>query len=1080
MRGIKKEEKFSNAAGETATRGLISVFARHPTAANLLMILMVVAGIFSATRITTQFFPEVTIEQISVSVAWPGASAQDIDTGLIVLLEQKLRFLNNVETTYGSAREGHATFYLEYESGTDMQTALGDVEAAVAALNFPKEAETPKIVIRPFRDRVAAVVLSGQVSLPELTVFATDLRDALLAGGLKEVAMTGDYVPEIGVDLHEGALRRYGLSLQDVAAKISAQSVNTPSGEVSSGDKLLRSLGRRESVAEFEALPVLTLPDGGVITLADIATISEHNAKNRVETFRQGNSAIELLVLRGAGGDTLEQIDLMEEIIAKISKGFPDSVSVETYRRRADLVKARIELLLRNGLQGLAIVLFLLVVFLNFRTAFWVAIGIPAALAATFAVMYVSGQTINMISLFALIITLGIVVDDAIVVGEHADTLYATGYTADQAGVLSAHRMFGPILASSLTTILAFMSLVMIGGRFGSFLLAIPLAVSAVLIASLVECFLILPAHMRHALNARKQRHHQEERKSFTGPFRRFRTGFDTGFEAFRVNMFIPFVAMTIRFRYPVLALAVAVMILTVAMVRGGVVPVRFFVAPELNNLVANIEMTGSANRTDTQEALSLLETSFYKTIKEFYNNGTSGYVEDPVRMIILKVGQNLGRGSSSSAVDPDLLGAIFVEFVEEDERSFSLREFTKAWQSNTPEHPRLASFITRVGRAGPSQDDLDIVISGQEPEVLKKAAEDMKYFLSRISGVEAPTDDLPWGKSELQMRITSAGRALGFNEVSLGNQLRQQLDGLTALRFSRDGREIEVQVKLEDSATTLAHLAAFEVRTSSGSYAPLSAIAVIEEQLGFSEILSENGRRKVSVTAELDDKITNAASVSDALEADINSTLTAKYGVQISTEGGLEDERRFGQDALYGALFGIICIYICLAWALGSYVWPLAVLLMIPLGGVGAILGHWVQGYSLSMFSAIGVFGLSGIIINDAIVMLTTIRRRAESEDMTSSIVKGTADRLRAILLTTATTVGGLIPLMFETSIQARFLIPTALTICWGLGIGSLCVLVVLPALLAIFSDMRRMLRSNRRFFTAIMRFRKRKACKA
>ncbi|MGB0844665.1 MAG: efflux RND transporter permease subunit [Alphaproteobacteria bacterium] len=594
------KEKPSAELDERASKGLLATFGRHRTAPNILMLIMVMFGIWAATKIATQFFPEIARDRITISENWSGASSEDVDQAVIQVIEPAVRFIEGADEVFSSAQEGSAIIQIEYASGTNMTEANADAGTAVDALvgSLPEDANDPRIRKSAFRDFVSNIILSGPYERLALLEFAEEIREGLLNEGLLQVDIIGTYRPEIRIEPDPAELRRLDLTIGQLSGILSAQSQDTPAGDIAGGERLVRTLGQLADAEAYKNLTIKALPDGTKVYLSDIAKVQELNAASGVDSFRNGEPAIEISIKRGAGGDSLKQQRIVDAYIGNLRGSLPANLKVDIYNVRADVIKARLSLLVENGVIGLIIVLVLLFLFLNWRTAFWVAAGIPISLAATIGLMYFSGQSINMISLFALILTLGIIVDDAIVVGEHSDALYAVGFKPSTAAILGAQRMAGPVVSASLTTIIAFGAILVIGGRFGALLQAIPLAVVAVLVASLIECFLILPGHMRHSMAAQSNTNSiSSVLDKLFSPIRRF---VDWAFDAFRYKVFRPTVKVSLIFRYPIIAICIAGMMISVAAVSAKKIPFRFFVAPEFNSVNANISMLNGASREDT------------------------------------------------------------------------------------------------------------------------------------------------------------------------------------------------------------------------------------------------------------------------------------------------------------------------------------------------------------------------------------------------------------------------------------------------------------------------------------------------
>ena len=702
-------------------------------------------------------------------------------------------------------------------------------------------------------------------------------------------------------------------------------------------------------------------------------------------------------------------------------------------------------MLLENGLTGLGLVVLLLFLFLNARTAFWVAAGIPTAMLAAITVMYFAGITINMISLFALIITLGIVVDDAIVVGEHADHRARMGLEPYEAAESAAKRMALPVFAATLTTIIAFFGLVVIGGRFGDLIADIPFTVVAVLAASLVECFLILPNHMAHSLK------HVGNNYWYDWPSRIV----NFGFEWFREKIFGPFTRLVISSRYVVLAGAIAILASQVTMVISGKVNWRFFNAPEQSSVTGNFAMVDTATREDTLAMMKTLQ----KTVEDLAKEYEEKHGKNPVKYLLAEVGGNSGRGlSGTENKSKDLLGGIGIELIDADLRPYSSFAFVGELRDRVPRTALLEQISFRGWRAGPGGDALDIQLFGSSSKVLKEASEDLKNELSKYSQVSALEDNLAYDKDDLILQLTPQGQAIGFTIDGLGAILRSRLNGIEAATYPVGPRSASISVKLPEGELTSDFLDRMLLRAPDGSYVPLADLVSVDRQAGFSTVRRENGIRIVSVTGDVSEDDPKAAQqVMETLESEILPDLASKYQIEWQLAGLSEQEDRFLNEARIGLITCLIGIYLVLTWVFASWTRPIVVMAVIPFGLVGAIWGHYVWDVPLSMFSVVGLLGMTGIIINDSIVLITSIDEYARDRGIVPSIVDAVKDRLRPVVLTTLTTVLGLAPLLYENSSQAQFLRPTVITLVYGLGFGMLLVLLVVPSLVAMQGDLKR-----------------------
>lgn len=1023
----------------------IGLFARHPNAANLLMALMVIAGLYAVLKMNAQFLPDFGIDFVTVRIEWPGAGADDVDTNIVQAIGPEVRFIDGVKRVYATSFEGFATINIEFEPDSDMQSALSNVESAVSRVTtLPEESRTPEIRRIVRYDTISRLVISGPFPESSLKTYAKRLRDDLLARGIDKVDLFGGRGDEIRVEIPPATLRRLDLTLGDVAARIRETSQDLPSGEIAGGSQQIRSLGLLTTARGLERVEIKALDDGRKIRLRDIASVREAFEDGGRTARRKGHRAIELHVQRAINADALDLARTMHAYVEEVRPTLPANLRLEVYGVSADLIKDRIDLLVRNGAGGLLIVVGVLFVFLNGRVAFWVLIGIPVSILATLGVMHATGQSVNMVSLFGLIMAIGIVVDDAIVVGEHAEARSRLGLAPLDAAISAARRMAPPVIAASLTTICAFLPLFLVGGIIGQIITAIPLVIAAVLIASLIECFFVLPGHLRGALS-----HHGDERR---GAYGRFRRWFDGGFDAFRSGPFRRAVALCVEWRYATLAAAVGVTLLSAGMVAGGRVNFNFFPSPEADMVYANVAMVSGAPREHTEAMLDEMDRALDATARKL-----AGGDNDLVRMTVAKLGAPVGRGAANRGIAPtDAIGGLVVELKAGDRRSVRTRELIAAWRTEIRPLPGLDTLTIRPAHGGPPGRDVDVRLLGDDVGALKAAANEVKQLLRRYPGVSDVEDDLPYGKQETILEVTERGRALGFTTQSVGRQVRDAIQGAIAKRFPRGDEEVAVRVRLPRADAGPALLDTFYLRSPKGAEVPLVEVVSRRGNVGFARIKRENGGRRVAITAELDKRITSTSVVLAALGRDGLSAISQKHGVGVRFSGRAEERDETFADMRLGSMIALASIYIVLAWVFASYARPLVVMSVIPMGFVGAVLGHWLLGYNLTIMSLVTLIGLSGIVINDSIILVTTIDERRRGQTLREAIIDGTCDRLRAIILTSATTIGGLTPLMFERSLQAQFLIPMALTIVFGLAVATVLVLVVVPALIAVLDDLR------------------------
>lgn len=1102
----------------TQKRGsLISLFVRHKNAANLLMVLMILGGIAAINRINTQVFPSIEINSVTVTINWPGASAEDVAENILANVEPSLRFIEGVEDMTSNAREGAASIRLELEPGTNMQDTQDKVEQALNGIStLPDEAETPTLSVPRFFDNLGRLSISGPFPESSLKIYAKRIRDDLLELGIDKVNFSGFRDAEIGIELNETSLRRVDLTVSDVASAVQANTRDRPSGTLDSEvERQLRVVSENLDPEALRNLPLRATPDGETIRLGEIGTITMGFNPDQTRGLANGETAIQMTIQTGTGKDTLETAAILQDYLAELEPQLPRDLKLQLYDLRSERLNDRIMLLVKNGSTGLALVLIILFVFLNARTAFWVAAGIPVAMLITIGVLYLMGETINMLSLFALIMMLGIIVDDAIVVAEHTETRFKAGELPAMAAENGAGRMLMPVMAAALTTIASFAPILLLGGTIGAFMGVLPLVVIAVLIASLIECFFILPGHLAHAMSSSGERRWSHWRmivislsllslltiantlpltgevgalQSGIGEWStiavattfavisllcaasiealiqrlsrpnasgrpgfgtRMRNAIDNGFEWFRDRPFAAMAQAAYGGRYITIAFTIAAMILAVAFVQSGRVNFTFFPSPEAESIRAGVEFNAGIAEEDALLKLRTLEEALFSVEKTLAEPGAL------IRSSFLTLG-------SSRRSRGDNVASFRVQLTASEDRDIRTSEIISKWRASVPDMPGLKRFSISRNRSGPPGRDIDVRLKGSEPNTLKDAAAELIVFINSFPGVSGAEDDLPYGKPELVMRLKDRGASLGFSVDSIGEQIRNAFEGTIARRFS-DGEE-EIAIRISESRTTegSSALRDLDLRAPDGRYVPLSEVVSLTERQGFATIQRRDGRTTISVTADVDDKVTNANAILEQLEASGIEEITTRYGLDYRLSGRAEEQGRSFSELQVGTGAAMLVIYIILAWVFASYTRPFVVMMIIPFGFVGTVFGHWVLGFDLTVLSVIGLLGLSGILVNDSIILVSRLEERLASGDGPRAAAVGASrDRLRAVLLTSLSTIGGLTPLLFETSRQAQFLMPMAITMVFGLAFATLLVLFLVPALIGVGEDFSRLRQS-------------------
>lgn len=1021
--------------------GIIHLFARHPVAANLLMISLIILGIFSLSNLNRQFFPHFDLDYIAVSIVWPGASAEDVEQSITTPIEQSLRNLDSVKEMTSTSSRGYSAIAIKYEEGSDMIRALEDVKQAVNNVrNLPSDSEKPIVSKVTRYEPVATIILTAASELEELRPIAYQLERELLARGIARINFSGMPQQEIAIEIKAKKLQQLGLTLPQIGERIINQSQDIPAGTVAAYESAreVRGLQRKRSAQEFSSLELISNRSGQKLKLSDIADIQRRAKEGQVEIFYQGKPAILMKLQRAENTDALKSAEIMEAWLKQTRETISPSIDLVVFDEAYSLIEQRIELLVKNGIGGLALVLIILYIFLNGRVAFWVAVGIPVSFLGALSVLYFAGGSINMVSLFALIMALGIIVDDAIVVGEDALTHYQSGENSLLAAEGGAMRMFAPVMSSSLTTIAAFIPLMLVSGTIGAILFDIPFVILCVIIASLIESFLILPGHLRNSFH---KNHHKKN-----SPLRQ---KLENGFNRFRDITFRPLIQNALNNRLSTLTIALCSLVLASSLLIFGQVKFNFFPQPESSVMYTSVKFSASTPPHQVKEFARHLEQQLYETDKalvEKYNEP-----ESLIKTAILRLntasfdaGINYQYGNQYTLLQ--------VELLEPDEREVRNSTFIEELKSRLTIPAGIEQLSISSPRGGPPGRDIDIFLTGGDAITLKKAAVELADVMVTFDGLSNIIDNLPYGRQQYIFELTPLAHSVGLTTNEVGRQLRAALDGKLLQVFYDAEEEIEVRIMLPKKERKYQRiLQTLPIITAQGEYLMLSNVVTFRSQQGLEVLRHIDGQMGVHVTADVDAKLTNANEVIQTLHEDYLPAILEKYEIEVNYKGRAEEQRETGNDMTLGALLALIMIYIILAWVFASYSWPLAVMIIIPFGACGAIFGHWLTQIDLTILSLFGIFGLSGIVINDSIILVTFYKQlKAKGMETYDALVEAACLRLRAVLLTSLTTIAGLTPLLFETSLQAQFLIPMATSISFGLGFATLLVLFILPVLLS------------------------------
>ncbi len=1039
--------------------GPIAWMARNPVAANLVMVLLVLGGLMMLPGIKQEVFPEFDLDLVAIQIAYPGASPAEVEQAVILAAEEAVRGLEGIKEVRSRASEGGALVTVELLTGADPDRALADIKSAIDRVtSFPEDIERPVTSLATNRMEVISLVLSGDVPEKALRALGEKTREELLLEpNITQVELTGVRPPEVSIEVPRAQLRRYGLTLESVAAAVRAASVELPGGGVKTagGEVLVRTTERRRTAADFRDIVVLGRPDGTAVHLGDIAAVRDEFRDTDQAAFFNGQRAVMVDVYRVGAQTPLDVAATVKRYAQEHAEQLPPGVSIGIWADRSQWYAERLDLLLRNAGLGLVMVMGILALFLELRLAFWVTMGIPISFLGSLLFLPQLGASINMISLFAFIVTLGMVVDDAIVVGESIYTQRQLKKPGVDAAVLGAGEVGTPVTFAILTTVVAFAPMLFVPGPLGKFFRLIPVVVIAVLLISLMESLFVLPAHLAHLAERppRLLRLVDERQQRFS-----------RWFEELIERAYRPVVRAVVRWRYLTVAAAIASLLLTLGLIVGGRVEFTFMPKIEGDLVLATLELPYGAPVAETQKLVDRLTRSAQEILEE------SGGQREVSLGIFAQVGQNgsLAGGDRARGLGPSgsHLAEVIVSLVPVSERSFSAKRFASQWRERVGEQAGVDSLRFIYDVTGPNAGaPVHIELRHADLGTLEAAAAELSGQLRAYAGVFDIDDGFSPGKEQLDFRLKPAARALGVTEVDLGRQLRSAFYGAEAVREQRGRDELRVYVRLPEAERKSEHdIEQFLIQTPGGGEVPLRQAAEVDRGRSYTEISRRDGRRVVNVTADLDPAVTTAGKVLTDAEAQLLPPLLAKHrGLTYSLEGEQASQREVFASLGRGMAFAIAVMFGLLAVAFRSYTHPLVVMGVIPFGLVGAVLGHVLMGYNLSMMSAMGLVALSGVVVNDSLILVVAVNElRERGERLEEAVVSGSVRRFRPILLTSLTTFCGLMPMILETSTQARFLIPMAISLGFGVLFATAICLAVVPASYAVLVDLERLFRGG------------------
>jgi hydrophobic/amphiphilic exporter-1 (mainly G- bacteria), HAE1 family len=1042
----------------------------HRVSVNLIMIFLIVAGLYTILNMKRELFPVFSLDMINIGVTFPGASPEEVEEGVCIKIEERLKSLEDVKTMYSTSLEGHGAVTLELAAGTDINEKLDEIRTEIDLIDsFPDQAEDPVIIEIKNNDPAIYLAIYGDVDERVLRDTAEKIRDDLVeTDEISLASLIGVREYEISVEVSEENLRRFNLSFDQVAMAVKTGSLDLPGGKIKTkgGEFLVRAKGKLYTGEEFEQIPVVTRKDGTSIKLGDVATVIDGFEDSDVKARFNGKPAALVIVRRTDSQDTIAISKTVKAYIETHKDSLPSGITLGYWFDMAQMVQDRIDLLLKNGFQGILLVFIVLALFLDLGLAFWVSSGIPISFTGAFLILDYFGASINMLSLFGFIMTLGILVDDAIIVGENVYTHYKTGKSAKDAVIDSVAQIGGPVVMAVTTTIVAFTPLMHIEGIMGKFIFIMPQVVICILAISLLEAFVILPAHLAHALTPPKKRKALIYRifffwlewlkKDIFDGHKWVRDRVEKALMAFINLIYTPVLKYCVRNRYFTLALGFGILIVSMGLLAGGHVPFVFFPKTDSNWIVSEIIYPLGTPFETTEKTIKKIERSAFE-LNDFFRSRVVGG-EDLIVNNFSQVGI-IPRRDWKPGVYGGHCGEAWIEILSASDRpDIPAPEVTAKWREMTGDILGSEQLTFSIIGGGPGGNPIEIQLKGRDLEQLEQAADELKSEIAKYPGTFDITDNFRPGKMEKRITIKKGAESLGITMADIATQIRQAYYGDEALKIQRGKDDIKVMVRYsQKERESEASIDALRIRTRDGRQIPLNQVADIEMKRGYSTIQRVDRKRIITVISDINENVANAREIVEDLKKEYLNTLVNRFpGVTYDLEGQAKRTEESIDSLKIGFSLAGMMIFLLLASQFRSYIQPVIIMTAIPFGLIGAIIGHYFMNLDITMISIFGIVALSGIVVNDALILIDFINSKIrKGVRVFDAVIEAGRNRFRPVLLTSVTTVAGLSPLLLETSFQAQFLIPMAVSISFGLMAATLLTLVFVPSLYVIINDM-------------------------
>ncbi len=1096
-------------------RSVITWVARNGPTINTMMLAILLTGVWSATQLYSESFPEFQLDQVKITVPYPGASPSEVEEGICQKIEEAIRAVEGIKKISAVAQEGSGTVVAELKASvSDPQRVLNDLRSEVDRIpSFPLEAEDPEVQLVVARSPTIRVALFGGQVLPkqlnqieqrqwrlrqqlQLREVAERVREELLdLDSISSVDIVAEKKYQIDVELSEDALRKYGLTLQEVGQILRRENIELPAGTIktAASEYLVRGKNKRSIGQEIDELPLLTRPDGAVLRVRDLGQSVDGFEENDAGTFvavpdeqtgviSPGMPAITLVVQKTSSEDLLQITSDVRDYVTNKSKQLPPGYQLIFYDDQSIIVQERLDTLVQNGLMGLVLVFIVLSLFLEFRLAFWVSLGIPISIAGGLLVLLSQDQTLNMVSTFAFLLVLGIVVDDAIVVGENVYRHREMGKSLMQASIDGTCEVAAPVISSVLTTTFAFMPMLYVSGTLGKVMVVMPIVVISVLAFSLAESLFILPNHLADgssdvAVPLRRRtligqlnplRGLWRLARYLLGPtvaalgmvLYRVQAAVTQGLHDFIEGVYQPLLRRCIHYPAIAVAASLALLIMTFGLVVGGFTPFVFFPKLDAPFIKASVKFPNGTPIYETEQAVAKM----VKALERIQKQQQRQYGESPIKLVVWTTGYSEGEGrgpqASQDRTSASHVGQVSVELIGSELRTDTSDDISAKWRREVVEAlggiagVEELKFGTAAG--GPGGKPIEFQIVGSDMRQLEAAVEVAKEQLQTYEGVFDVADNSLPGKPELQVRVKPNAEAIGIDSNQVAQTLRASFYGEEVMRLQRGRHEVKLMVRYPpEERESLENLENIRIRSAEVGEIPIEEVALVDVERGYSEINRVDQKRQITVTADLDEATTNAQQIVNGLKASFVPRLLEQFpSIQVRWEGQEKQRQESLQSLFLGFVVALFAMYVLLTTQFGSYIQPFFVLTAIPFGFIGAIVGHFIMGLPLTLFSMFGMVALAGVVVNDSIVLIDFInQRRASGAPLEAALSQAGRERFRPVLLTSLTTIAALVPIMLESSLQVQILIPMATSLAFGLISSTMFVLLLVPSIYALYA---------------------------